>query len=520
MSWATSLAIIFDEMRRGGYNKRGVGCFWQTMLWGAMLAKWGVSRLLVALLLAVTVEPGAAAWAAEGKRVALVVGVGAYQNAPVLANPPNDARAVGDRLKGLGFDVDAVIDPDRSTLEQAVKRFGDRLQNATVGLFFYAGHGLQVAGRNYLVPIDARIDNERSLPFATIDIDLVLSQMGAAAPVNLVFLDACRDNPFSRSLARSLGTRSASVGRGLAQVEAGDGTLIVYATQPGNVAEDGEGGDSPFTTALLKHLAEPNLEVRQALTRVRLDVKEATNGKQVPWDHSSLTQDFYFVGPTTVTVTPSPAPAGVDPMAVELAFWDSIRSSTDRADFEEYLKQYPQGKFSGIAKRRLAALRNPETLPSAAHREPTTPPAERHSAEHPPQKTAPEPKVTRAEPPAEEPPPQARPTAPQVPANFDSVYRGTVTNLTVGQSALMQFEMRKVGTQLEAFVRVGPPLLATGPLVGTVQNGTCRLRGVMYQGFILEAAGKCSITAFDGRYRGIANGQVQEGVFDLRSVNH
>jgi uncharacterized caspase-like protein len=302
--------------------------------------------------------------AAPGKaQVALVVGIGAYQNAPPLPNPPNDARALAESLKKLGFQVELAVDPDKARLEQAIKRFGDQLQGAKVGLFFYAGHGLQVNGRNFLVPADAKIDNERSLPFAAVDADLVLTQMETSTPVSLIFLDACRDNPFSRSLARSMGTRSSAVGRGLAQIAAGEGSLIVFATQPGNVAEDGQTGHSPFTEALLKNLTAPGLEVRQMLTRVRLQVKEQTNGKQIPWDHSSLTQDYFFMGPTTVIVQPQAAPAaepkatGVDPMAVQLSLWESVRSSQDPADFEDYLKQYPDGKFAAIARRRLAALK-------------------------------------------------------------------------------------------------------------------------------------------------------------------
>jgi len=252
---------------------------------------------------------GAVVAAPAKGQVALVVGIGAYQNAPALPNPPRDARAVADSLKKLGFQVELAVDPDKARLEQAVKRFGDQLQGAKVGLFFYAGHGLQVSGRNYLVPADAKIENERSLPFAAVDADLVLTQMETSTPVSLIFLDACRDNPFSRSLARSMGTRSAAVGRGLAQIAAGEGSLIVFATQPGNVAEDGQTDHSPFTEALLKNLAAPGLEVRQMLTRVRQQVKEQTNGKQIPWDHSSLTQDFYFIGPTTVVVQSPPASA-------------------------------------------------------------------------------------------------------------------------------------------------------------------------------------------------------------------
>jgi uncharacterized caspase-like protein len=168
-----------------------------------------------------------------------------------------------------------------------VIEFSRKLDNAGMALFFYAGHGMQVAGRNYLIPIDAKLERGGDLSFETLDVSQVLSQMEAEKRVNLVFLDACRDNPLARSFSRSLGTRSAVVGQGLASIPSAVGTMIVYATQPDNVALDGDGTrNSPFTGALLKHIATPGLEVRSMMTRVRSDVLVATRDKQVPWDHS------------------------------------------------------------------------------------------------------------------------------------------------------------------------------------------------------------------------------------------
>jgi uncharacterized caspase-like protein len=456
----------------------------------------------------------AAPAAAPGKgQVALVVGIGAYQNAPPLPNPPKDARALAESLKKLGFQVELAIDPDKARLEQAVKRFGDQLQGAKVGLFFYAGHGLQVSGRNYLVPADAKIDNERSLPFAAVDADLVLTQMETSTPISLVFLDACRDNPFSRSLARSMGTRSAAVGRGLAQIAAGEGSLIVFATQPGNVAEDGKADHSPFTEALLKNLAAPGLEVRQMLTRVRQQVKEQTNGKQIPWDHSSLTQDYYFLGPTTVVVQPQAAPAaqpkaaGVDPMAVQLSLWESVRTSQDPADFEDYLKQYPDGKFAAIARRRVAALKTA----SLKEREPA---AKEPAAQ-------PQPPPARPAAPVERQPAKASPApsvaAPDPQAAFDVMMQGTATNLTVGTTAQVQFQLRRAGSGVTAAIRVFPPLYATGVLQGQYQGGQCLMQGWMNEGFLLKMAGACSAGSFSGQYQAESPGLVQQGVFRLKS---
>jgi uncharacterized caspase-like protein len=162
-------------------------------------------------------------------------------------------------------------------------------------LFFYAGHGLQVNGKNYLVPVDAKLERPGDLALDAVDIGNVLAQMEAEKRVNLIFLDACRDNPLARSLARSLGTRSSAVGQGLASIQSAIGTMIAYATQPDNVALDGEGRNSPFTAALLKHIVTPGLEIGTLMKRVRADVIAATREKQVPWDHSSLIGDVILV---------------------------------------------------------------------------------------------------------------------------------------------------------------------------------------------------------------------------------
>jgi uncharacterized caspase-like protein len=182
-------------------------------------------------------------------------------------------------------------DLDKRGMEDKVREFGRKLDRANLALFFYAGHGLQVGGKNYLVPIDAKLERAGDLSFDTLDVAQVLAQMEAEPRVNLIFLDACRDNPLARTLARSLGTRSASVGQGLATIQSAIGTLIAYATQPDNVALDGEGRNSPFTAALLKHVATQGLEIGSVMRRVRADVIQATRSKQVPWDHSSLVGD-------------------------------------------------------------------------------------------------------------------------------------------------------------------------------------------------------------------------------------
>ncbi|HZF36596.1 MAG TPA: caspase family protein [Candidatus Angelobacter sp.] len=312
--------------------------------------RWIIRSVVIAALLVL-----APAGAQAEKRVALVIGNSAYRNAPALPNPRNDAAAIADALQKLGFSVQSGFDLDRAATEQMLRTFGDTLGDADVALFYYAGHGLQVDTKNYIVPVDARLASENDLPFEAVDLTLVLSLMERRPRINLVLLDACRDNPLAQNLARSMGaSRSTAVSRGLAIAESGIGTLLVYATQPGNVALDGNGAHSPFTQGLLDYIATPDIEVRQMLTRVRAEVLQATGGKQVPWDHSSLTGDFFFV-PRGAAVEAQPQAPAADR---ELAFWESVKDSRAPADFQAYLDQYPGGTFAALARNRLAALQS------------------------------------------------------------------------------------------------------------------------------------------------------------------
>jgi hypothetical protein len=247
--------------------------------------------LLAAVSILVFVTPAAA-----DKRVALVVGNSAYMQAGALPNPVNDASDMADALKQVGFEVTLGLDLSKSAFDGKIRDFARALEKADVAVFFYAGHGLQVGGRNYLVPVDARLQGERDLDFDAVSLDFVLRQveLDREGKTSIVFLDACRDNPLARNLARSMGTRSASVGQGLAQVQTGVGTFIAYSTQPGNVAVDGSGRNSPFTGALAKAVVAPDRNLTSVMIEVRKEVLTATSGKQVPWDHSALTGDFYF----------------------------------------------------------------------------------------------------------------------------------------------------------------------------------------------------------------------------------
>jgi hypothetical protein len=245
-----------------------------------------VSAVVLAIL--------SASSAAAEKRIALVVGNSAYQSIPRLDNPKNDALLVADTLGKLGFSLvggGAQVDLDKSRFDSVVQSFGNQLMGADVALFYYAGHGLQLRGTNYLVPVTANPTRETDVDFQMVDVALVLRQMeGAGTKLNLVILDACRNNPFAgRGLRASDG--------GLAQIRAPEGTLLSYATQPGNVALDGDNGHSPYTRALVETMQRQGLDVLQTFNQVGLIVKRATGNSQQPWVSSSpIDGSFYFSG--------------------------------------------------------------------------------------------------------------------------------------------------------------------------------------------------------------------------------
>jgi formylglycine-generating enzyme required for sulfatase activity len=244
---------------------------------------------------------GSAVAAAAEPRIALVIGNSEYASGP-LPNPANDAKMIGETLGNLGFEVIARRNADQNTMKRAIQEFGSRLEKAgpgAVGLFYYAGHGVQLNGRNYLIPTTAQIDREGDVEIEAVSADWVIEQMRYARNrLNIVILDACRNNPFTRSMR--------SVDRGLATMDAPAGILIAYSTAPGAVAADGSGRNSPYTEALSQAMRDLHEPVEQVFKRVRVGVMGATSGKQVPWESSSLTGDFYFAAPK-----PGSAPAGV-----------------------------------------------------------------------------------------------------------------------------------------------------------------------------------------------------------------
>jgi Caspase domain/Bacterial SH3 domain len=268
-------------------------------------------------------------------------------------------------------------DQDKAGMQALLRQFSAKLPGADASLFFYAGHGLQVERRNWMVPVDAALESEIDLPFEGVAVDTVLDLMEETTPLRVVFLDACRDNPLARRLARSAPSRSLGVGRGLARMSNRTGTLIAFATEPDQVALDGDGDHSPFTEALLEHIETPGLEVRQMLSRVRATVIDSTNGEQLPLDTSALIEDFYFTTPSPAPVPTEPAPLAPDVASTENLFWQSIQASTNPNDFRAYLESYPDGAFAPLARNRLAALttqQDPEIAALTPPQQPVPPP--------------------------------------------------------------------------------------------------------------------------------------------------
>src|ERR1700758_5190293 len=271
------------------------------------------------------------------KRVAFVVGNGAYKNVAQLPNPPIDAKAMAGVLRNVGFEVVEGTNLTRDKMTEKLLDFGKRAQGADVAVFFYAGHGIAIGGTNYLLPVDADIKSEMDVKLgAAINIDLTLDQTMGDAKVKLVFLDACRDNPFAAKIKSNSATRSVSVGSGLVEMKSGEGTLIAFATGPGQTALDGqEGTNSPFTRALIANIATPGVEIQQAMTKVRAQVNEETNKGQLPWGHTNLIGSVYL-NPVAAPAAAAAAPSGTIPAAVsssastgeaELEFWRSVKDS-------------------------------------------------------------------------------------------------------------------------------------------------------------------------------------------------
>jgi uncharacterized caspase-like protein/curli biogenesis system outer membrane secretion channel CsgG len=334
---------------------------------GAKKSVWsgGVwSAWLLFMLLLWSAATGAALRDEPG--VALVIGNSAYKSAP-LRNPINDARAMSERLRGLGFEVIERTNLKTREIAPTLREFRGRLKPGSVALFFYAGHGLQIKGVNYLPTVDADIESEDDVTLQSIDLNRMLDGLAESKTrLNLVFLDACRNNPFTRSFRSSAA--------GLAKVDAPSGTLISFATRPGSTAYDGDGTHGLYTEHLLRHMNVPDVPVELMLKRVVSGVKKESKGQQEPWMEGSIEGDFSFVGNAATTASPAKPmveaakPVAAESFAVELAFWESIRGSKNPREYQAYLKKYPDGQFADLAREhangsRTLEVQVPEATP-------------------------------------------------------------------------------------------------------------------------------------------------------------
>jgi uncharacterized caspase-like protein len=324
------------------------------------------------------------------RRVALVVGNSEYAEATTLRNPRNDASDLAATLKNLGFEVLLGLDLDQQRFAALIDQFSRRLDEADVGLFFYAGHGLQLDERNYLVSTNAKLDSAFLISAETIELDAIIRLMESKAPVNLVFLDACRNNPLAENLKRDLASlkRGAALGRGLARIEpTGRDTLVAFSAAPGQEAADGDGSDhnSPFAAALLRYIPQPGLEVSVMLKQVAADVRRDTRNEQRPQQVSDMSRTFYFVKaetkpavdvakvdaapPRNLTAATPSGNSDAGNRELDIAYWNSAQSQGDCDAVHAYLQRFPQGNFVDLAKlseRRLCAPARLLPTPEAA----------------------------------------------------------------------------------------------------------------------------------------------------------
>ncbi len=344
-------------------------------------------RIIATMMLAfASMVLSTSAYAALEKRVALIIGNGAYTNAPALTNPVTDARAMAAKMRAMGFEIVEGYDLDKGGLERTVRDFAKTAKNADLSLFFYAGHGIAVENKNYLIPVDARFEDSSALDFEAVPVNLVTRQMQFSDGVSLVFLDACRDNPLAQTLSRSMGggTRSAGIGSGLAAMKItnpGRGLAIAFATSPGAVAYDGAGQHSPFTGALLKHIDEPNTDITEIMSRVTGEVVKTTNRKQRPWLNTSLTGSVILNRVEQATAgqqvasldldKKQPVVSSVDTLERQKVLYNLARETGLADDYRAYLDTFPSGLFSANARRSLERLERKagQTKPDSPKRE-------------------------------------------------------------------------------------------------------------------------------------------------------
>ena len=337
----------------------------------------GPAMRAIILAVMVLLLPAVVHAQASERKVALVIANATYSAAGTLSNPPNDARIVGEAARRAGFEVDSTQNADLASFQRALRDFRTKADGARVAMVYYAGHGIEGSGKNWLIPVDAKLENNLDLPYEAIDLDRVMDSM-SGAQVRMVVLDACRNNPFGRSWRSA----SRAVQRGLAGIEFDD-VLVIYAAAPGQTASDGDGANSPFATSLAKRLVEPDLPIQLLGGSVRDDVLSATGGSQRPFVSSSITGTPIFLVPrSAVSAAPSAlapanqATASIDEATLDALGWQGALGALSISGFEEYKAQFPKGRFVRLADSNIVRLRSVEPKsaapsPSAAPPSPT-----------------------------------------------------------------------------------------------------------------------------------------------------
>ncbi len=291
------------------------------------------------------------------KRMALVIGNGAYENVPELRNPRNDSKDLAAALKAVGFEVLLHYDQSQGSMLDTLRGFRRSASGAEIALIYFAGHGIEIDRQNYLIPVDAVLETDSDINFEAVQLETMIFAAGGATRLSMVIVDACRNNPFAASIKRVNSSRS--IGRGLSAVEPTKNTLVAYAAKEGTTAADGDGRNSPYASALIESLQTPNLEVGLMMRRVRDEVLGSTGGQQEPFVYGSLSAEQIFLNDTRglASVEPEtdlePEPTAI---AGEIAFWQSITENSEASELQSYLDLYPNGLFTELAHARLKKI--------------------------------------------------------------------------------------------------------------------------------------------------------------------
>lgn len=287
------------------------------------------------------------------QRVALVIGNGAYKNQPALLNPPRDASDMSESLKRLGFNVTTLLDADATATRRALVEFGRATVGSEMAIVFYAGHGIEIGGQNWLIPVDAELRNDTDAEYEAVSLKAVTQQVANARQLGLVILDACRNNPFAAKMQRSIRTRAAPT-RGLAPTEPTDNVLVAYAAKDGTTANDGDGRNSPFTSALLRNMETPGLEITFMFRNVRDEVMAATKREQQPFVYGSLSREQIFLKPA--------AGGGANPAAASSGqgaaqAWEAVKESNSIPALESFIRYFGDTFYGDLARNRIADLK-------------------------------------------------------------------------------------------------------------------------------------------------------------------